>query len=121
MHFQVTIDLWHSVADLDALIGPSCSTVCQPVSLLAAAWGIPLISWGCGSASLSNKLVHPTFTRVDSTWLSRIVAFRGLCNMFGWKKIGILSTPEKIYRFDIDLKSLNISISTYEKNKKVLN
>ena len=86
--FKVIVDLWDSVTDLDAIIGPGCSTGCQPVSLLAAAWGIPIISWGCGSGTLSDKSIHPTFTRVDSTWLTRIPVFTGMAHMFKWKRIG---------------------------------
>ncbi len=41
------VDMWMSVKDLDVIIGDGCSVVCQPASLLAAAWGIPIISWGC--------------------------------------------------------------------------
>ncbi len=95
---QVMVDLWFSVSDLDAVLTPSCSSVCRPVSLLAAAWGIPSVSWGCGSSSLSDKNTFPTFTRVDGTWEARVGTIQAMCHMFGWNKIGILSTLEGIYR-----------------------
>lgn len=49
--------------DLDGIIGGGCSTVCVPVSLLAAAWGIPVISYGCLLSTLGDKDTYPTFAR----------------------------------------------------------
>ncbi len=94
---QVTVDVWNSVEDLDALIGASCSVVCIPESLLAASWNIPVIAWGCSSDGLSNKDIHPTFTRLEGTYVSRAPAFARLTDIFGWDKAGIVSTPEDLY------------------------
>ena len=94
---QVTVDVWASVEDLDGFIGASCSTVCETQSLLAAAWGIPLVTWGCASNRLSDKQVHPTFSRLEGTYISRVQVFDRLCDVFGWKKIGIISTQEDLF------------------------
>ncbi len=94
---QMALDMWESVHDLDAIIGDGCSIVCQPISLLAAAWGIPVISWGCTSASLSNKHVYPTFTRVHGTWVSLGPVFNQLAAMFNWSKVAIITTPEDLW------------------------
>ncbi len=95
---QMMVDMWNSVPDLDAIIGDGCSSVCQPVSLLAAAWGIPVVSWGCRSGSLSDKSIYPTFTRLDGTWQSVVPAFNDVADMFGWTKIGILTTTEDVFK-----------------------
>ncbi len=61
----MVIDMWVSVDHLDGIIGGMCSVVCQPVSLLAAAWNIPVVSPTCSSPTLSDKSTYPTFSRVD--------------------------------------------------------
>ncbi len=91
---QVTVDIWNSVSDLDGFIGSVCSVVCQAQSLLAASWGIPHIAWGCGSDVLSKKEVYPTFTRMIGTYIARAAIFDSLADVFGWKRIGIISTQE---------------------------
>ncbi len=94
----MAIDIWASVDVLDGIIGDGCSVVCQPVSLLAAAWGIPVISWGCTSASLSDKHIYPTFTRVAGTWLSLGPVFDNLASALNWSRVGILTTPQDIFK-----------------------
>ncbi len=94
----MAVDIWASVDDLDGIIGDGCSVVCQPVSLLAAAWGIPVISWGCASASLSDKHIYPTFTRVEGTWLSLGPVFDSLASALNWSRVGILTTPQDIFK-----------------------
>ena len=95
---QVAVDIWNSVPDLDGFISDGCSVVCQPMSLLAAAWKIPVISWGCTSASLSDKTIYPTFTRVEGPWNNLGPVFDGLANMMGWDRVGILTNPEDIFK-----------------------
>ncbi len=95
---HMAVDLWASVNDLDAIIGPGCSVVCQPVSLLAAAWKIPVISWVCTSGSLSDKSIYPTFTRVEATWLGLAPCYNALADMFGWSKVGLITTSEDVFR-----------------------
>ena len=61
----MAIDMWASVDHLDGIIGDMCSVVCQPVSLLAAAWNIPVVSPTCSSPTLSDKSTYPTFSRLE--------------------------------------------------------
>ncbi len=95
---QMAVDLWHS-EDLDVIIGSSCSVVCQPVSLLAAAWGLPVVSWSCSSLSLSNKQAYPTFSRVNQPNIGRIPPLVSIAGRMQWKRTCILSTPEDLYKF----------------------
>ena len=95
---KMIVDMWNSVEDLDAIIGDGCSVVCQPAALLAAAWGIPIISWGCTSASLSNKVAYPTFTRVHGTWLNLGPVFYHLSEELYWDTVAIITTPEDIWK-----------------------
>jgi hypothetical protein len=94
---QVAVDLWHT-EHLSGIIGTTCSVVCQPVALLAAAWGLPVVGWGCSSVSLSNKQVYPTFTRVLNSNLGRAPPIAGVAARFHMDRICIISTPEDIYK-----------------------
>ncbi len=96
------VQIWHSVEKLDAIIGSGCSVVCQPLSLLAAAWGIPIISWGCSSLSLSDKTSYPTFTRALGTNLGRIPPMASVAEKLEWNRICIISTPEPIYKLQAE-------------------
>ena len=93
-----TVDMWMSSGGLDVIIGDGCSVVCQPVSLLAAAWGIPVVSWGCSSSTLSNKNIYPTFTRTKGTWMSLGPVFSALADTMGWNTVAILTSPEDVFR-----------------------
>ena len=42
-------------SNVDAVIGPGCSSACEVTSYLAGGQQIPQISWGCTASSLSNK------------------------------------------------------------------
>ncbi len=94
----MAVELRASVDHLDGFIGPGCSIVCQPVGLLAAAWGIPLLSFGCTSSAFTDTKTYPTFGRTTSTYSSRALAYAHLATMFGWSRIGILTTFEDNYR-----------------------
>ncbi len=87
---------------LDVIIGDGCSSVCQPQALLSAAWGIPMISWGCTSPALSNKEIYPTFTRVDTTFVAFAPVLDAMLDFFGWTRIAIVTTPEDIWKLTAD-------------------
>ncbi|PFX21258.1 Guanylate cyclase 32E [Stylophora pistillata] len=48
---------------VDAFIGGGCNRVREYISLLAGKSKLPVISWGCMSAHLSNRNTFPTFVR----------------------------------------------------------
>ncbi len=93
----MAVDMWTSV-DLDAIIGDGCSVVCQPVSLLAASWNIPAISWGCISNALSNKANYPTFTRTDGPVSMLGPVYDKLADTFGWQTVGIMTSDDVIWQ-----------------------
>ena len=43
---------------ISAVLGPGCSSACEVTSYLSGGKGIPQISYGCSSPSLSNKVDH---------------------------------------------------------------
>ena len=90
--------MWSEVPDLDAFIGSGCSVVCQPVALLAAIWGIPVVAWACSSPSLSDKSIYPTFTRNEASEFSRNTMYIKLAEMFGWRRVCVIATTEDLNR-----------------------
>ncbi len=94
---QMLIDMWASVDDLDGIIGDVCSSVCQPQALLAAAWGIPVVSLACNSQKLSDKSTYPTFTHSDANTLAAAPAFAAITDFLHWNKVGILIVDVEIY------------------------
>ena len=70
--------------------------VCEPVSLLSAAWNIPYVSFGCTSDTLSSTYDYPTFSRVVGTWASLAPMFQQFAAYFNWDRVGIVTTTENI-------------------------
>ena len=112
------IDIWRDNQDLDVIIGDACSEVCYPASLLASVWNIPIISWSCTSQALSDKTVHPTFSRLMRPSFDTVKMVKDLVIMFGWKRIGILSDHFSVYKEQSrklysDLQLINITVFYY--------
>ena len=83
--FKAAVEAWSESADLDGLVGPSCSVVCQPVGLLAASWNIPMVSFFCTSGPLSDKETYPTFTRTSPSMVALLPgAYAATIDAFGW-------------------------------------
>ena len=40
-------ELFARESRISAIIGPGCSSVCEPTSYVSDGQGVPLISWGC--------------------------------------------------------------------------
>jgi hypothetical protein len=53
--------------EIGGVLGSGCSGVCRPVSMTAAGFRIPVVSWGCSSPSLSDSVTYPWFTRLCHT------------------------------------------------------
>ena len=90
-----TVDLWlkHGA---DVIIGDACSTVCITVSLMASVWNIPMVSWGCTAAILSDKSVHDTFSRLDGPNTGYLMLYINLLEAFSWKTVGIISDMAEV-------------------------
>ena len=105
---KAVLDLQKKHQRLDAIIGPRCSTVCEPVGLLAVAWNIPQVSHRCSSGLLSNKKVYPTFTRTRVNLLSVSNVFTAVLKKFGWSKFSILTSDIPVFKLAAEyLKNLS--------------
>ena len=86
------------MADVDGLVGAACSTVCQPVGLLAASWNIPMVSYFCGSESLADKETYPTFTRTSPNMVAVLPgAIAATIDAFGSVVHCTLCTPRSFF------------------------
>ena len=63
---------------IDAVIGPGCSSACEVTSHLSEGQGIPQISWGCTSPTLSNKNEYQLVSFLPLFFLvSRVLGISG--------------------------------------------
>ena len=113
----MTVDLWsHFNTRPSAIIGGGCSIVCEPVALLAAAWNVPFISYGCTSHSLSNKFNYPTFSRSVGTWLSLAPLYARVVGHFGWERVAVVTTTRIVLQLtanSIKLELENIGVTVF--------
>ncbi len=91
---KAVIEIWKDVEDLDVIIGPSCSVFCEPASLLASSWNIPIVSPGCASTGLSDKIIYPTFFRTVSSIKSGSFFPNMIADVFGWQIVGLFALTE---------------------------
>ena len=95
---KAAIQLWSEMPDLDAIIGDSCSVVCQPVGLLAAAWNIPEVSNACTSDALSNVAMFPTFTRSVGVYKQFVQVIGKVAETFRWSTVAIITETADLFR-----------------------
>jgi len=86
------------LANVDAIIGDGCDIICEPASLLAASWNLPIVSWGCESSALSEKSVYPTFVRTVQSFSKMGDLFLSIFRYFKWNDIGIIASTESIWQ-----------------------
>ena len=82
---------------VDVFIGPGCSVACTPAGWLADKWNLPMISWGCTSALLSNKDQYPTFVRTAGTYFGIGSLFSNILTDMKWNRIGLLCSSESLF------------------------
>ena len=87
---KMAVEAWMTSPDLDGIIGDTCSVVCQPVALLAAAWNIPMVSNLCTSGHLSNRTTYPTFTRSVGSQAQNSFILDAMMDTFGYVCIIII-------------------------------
>ena len=87
----MVVAAWEAFEDLDGIVGGTCSVVCQPVALIAAALNVPMVSSLCSSGYLSDKTVYPTFTRSVGTWIKNSFTFDATMDAFGYFYISVIA------------------------------
>ncbi len=94
----VAVDMYmNNIPRIHALIGPACSDGCKAVGYLANHWNIPIVSYGCGSEQLSNKVKFPTFVRTVGVYSKSGNIFVRLMKRYNWDRIAILTPTSAIW------------------------
>ena len=88
--------------DVQALIGPGCSTVCETTGFLTKGRNALQISYACSSPSLSNKDAYPTFVRTTSPYSAWAPALVGIMRWVGWTKISTIATTLNLHALAVD-------------------
>lgn len=90
-------DLQTRKPGIHAFIGPGCSIGCVPGGYLAAHWNKPMISFGCGESTLSDKIQYPTFIRTVGTYAQSGKFFLEIMKKYQWSQVAILSSTESLW------------------------
>ena len=70
--------------------GPTCDEVCQVVGGLAGNRGIPVISNGCGSSSMADRDIYPTFLRTSGAYTEVERFLEEVARAFRWKRLTVV-------------------------------
>ncbi|XP_048580890.1 atrial natriuretic peptide receptor 1 isoform X2 [Nematostella vectensis] len=90
-------DLRLEQPSVDAFIGPACSVGCTAGGHLSAHWNLPMISYGCLTADLTNKDLYPTTTRTVGPLVQSGKFILRVTSYFKWKRIAIITSTEQIW------------------------
>ena len=75
--------------NVSVFIGPACSKSCVHAGFVAAAYNIPMVSYGCSTTTLSNTELYPNFFRTKpfarGSKKSTSLALASIMDNFGWK------------------------------------
>ncbi|RDD47547.1 Retinal guanylyl cyclase 2 [Trichoplax sp. H2] len=92
-------NLWRNKQQpVRSFVGPACSVGCEPGGILAAAWNVPMISWGCASPSLSDKKKFATFTRTSGPYSAVGKLIQLLVKHYNWTRVGLLTSLENAWQ-----------------------
>ena len=89
--------------EVNAVIGPGCSAACEVTSISSSLRGIPQISFGCTSPTLSDKSKYELFSRTVSPNPSKGPALVALFGHYNWTKAVMLTSTDGVY-FESGLK-----------------
>ncbi|KAI8995768.1 periplasmic binding protein-like I [Gaertneriomyces semiglobifer] len=73
-----------------SIIGPSCSSVAQPVALVAETYEAPIIGFDASHPALSNKAVFPYFVRVVAPSYYEALSLMAFAKQMGWESVAII-------------------------------
>ena len=80
------------------LEGPACDSICEPGAILAAEWGVPMISYSCASSVMSNKRMYPTFARTVAPYTDVAPFVAAIMSLYDWTRIGIITSSEHVWQ-----------------------
>ena len=75
--------------NVSVFIGPACSKACIHSGFVAAAYSIPMVSYGCSTTTLSNTALYPNFFRTKpfarGSKGPTSLALAAVMNNFNWR------------------------------------
>ncbi len=86
------------IFDPHVFIGPGCSIVQFEMAASSSLSSIPQISWGVSSLEFSDKVEHPNFSRVVSSYESYNRAVTELAVSSGISKVAILHSDNLLHK-----------------------
>ena len=95
--------------NVDAYIGGGCNRVCEYISLLAGKWNLPVVSWGCMSSHLSNRITFPTFARTVGPYTKMEKLLKKLMKHFNWKRVAIIASTDDIWQIAANLIQIELA------------
>ncbi|XP_014664127.1 PREDICTED: gamma-aminobutyric acid type B receptor subunit 1-like [Priapulus caudatus] len=96
MGLHAIVNMWsrRHADHIRGFIGPGCDVVCETAGLLASAWNMPIVSWGCTSNHLSDKDAYNTLARVVGPFTSVAPIGVAVMHRWRWKRVGILAAAD---------------------------
>lgn len=84
--------------NVSAFIGPQCDSVCEVLGYLSREWNLPMISYGCESTILSNKLFYSTFSRTVGPVSQASVLYGNTLRYFNWNRAAVLASSDRTWQ-----------------------
>ncbi|KAK2163896.1 hypothetical protein LSH36_72g00037 [Paralvinella palmiformis] len=78
--------------DVDAYLGPPCSTSTKVAGLLAAFWNRPMFTHGATDPAISDKSIFSTVVRVAPAFTKMSAGVAALVKYFGWRRVVMISS-----------------------------
>ncbi|ELT90594.1 hypothetical protein CAPTEDRAFT_145194 [Capitella teleta] len=79
------------------LVGPGCSSVCQPLTESVVFWNVTSVSYGATSDSLSDRQRYPRFYRTVAPDSCVVPARMKIMEHFGWNAVSTVHQVDEIF------------------------
>lgn len=87
--------------NVSAFIGPACSKSCEHAGFVAAAYNIPMVSYGCSTTTLSNTKLYPNFFRTKpfarGSKSSTSLALASIMRSFNWNYVCLAEDIDSVF------------------------
>ena len=76
-----------------AILGDSCSQSCNAVNDAASLFNVLMVSPGCDSPGLSDRVRYPYFTRMSPSDRFKVTAIYEVMKLFNFARVGVVDGP----------------------------
>jgi hypothetical protein len=92
------VSLWHLNRGAKVILGVPLSSEATPLSYVASASNLPIISYSASAPRLNNPDTFPSFNRLIASDTSQIGLLISLCRHFSWKNLVVVYTTDEYGR-----------------------